>query len=974
MKPERWRQVREILEEAISIPPAERQVYLDQASSNDADLRLEVESLLRSHEKAGGIFLNTPAVDWANSASGSDGKFDRVGRRIGVYQITEEIGHGGMGEVYRAVRADGQYSKEVAIKLVRGGFDSKFVLERFRNERQILATLHHPNIGGLHDGGTTEDGIPYLVMELIEGEPIDNYCDRHNLAITERLQLFRQVCGAVQYAHQRLVIHRDIKPSNILVTKDGVPKLLDFGIAKILDPTGAAETTIVRPMTPEYASPEQIRGEPITTASDVYSLGVVLYKLLTRLSPFGATRSAHELARAVCEIEPERPSTAILKARLLPKSTGEVTLHQNVTMREGSAAKLRRRLAGDLDAIVLMSLRKEPQRRYTSVEQFSDDICRHLEGLPVAATRGSWRYRASKFVSRHKVGVAAIAAIALTLAVGVGAIVREARIAAQNERRAQQHFDDVRQLANSLMFEVHDSIRDLPGTNPARQLIVQRSLQYLNRLTKDSGGDTSLQRELANAYERIGLVQGDPNGSNLGDIAGAHDSFHKALAIREQIVKLETKPNSADLIALAASNRELCRLNTEYLGNIGTALEYCQAAMKIAEKQSQVEQGNREVLTELARDYDATGRAYGENGTGAFAGDWYKALDNHRKALALVEGLAKANPADVDLNSWHGLLSILTADDLFETGHVRQAVPLYQQATRTFEKISQQDNKLTYLNTLNLAYQRMGDMLLVAGRFEESVPYYRKQLKTSVKLVAVDPKNMVFRQGLVAAHATYGHALWRAGQIREGLASLRHGLEQIAADRQTDSGTKGLETIIRLWMAGGLEKSGDVKGAMRLYEVALANYSDICRSDPKDVGDCIMVAGVLDRVARIHLRQENLDEALTEYQKALALIEPLSLGDEPNLEALYTAVNVYYGLAEVNRIRAERSRTPRIGSEAWAQACNWYEKSHAAYLRIPSWQAITPNELESRSLNTIEARLSLFQHAPARISASNTAR
>ncbi|MBZ5690047.1 MAG: hypothetical protein LAP86_34090, partial [Acidobacteriia bacterium] len=237
-----------------------------------------------------------------------------------------------------------------------------------------------------------------------------------------------------------------------------------------------------------------------------------------------------------------------------------------------------------------------------------------------------------------------------------------------------------------------------------------------------------------------------------------------------------------------------------------------------------------------------------------------------------------------------------------------------------------------------------------------------------------DPKNMVFRQGLVAAHATYGHALWRAGQIREGLASLRHGLEQIAADRQTDSGTKGLETIIRLWMAGGLEKSGDVKGAMRLYEVALANYSDICRSDPKDVGDCIMVAGVLDRVARIHLRQENLDEALTEYQKALALIEPLSLGDEPNLEALYTAVNVYYGLAEVNRIRAERSRTPRIGSEAWAQACNWYEKSHAAYLRIPSWQPITPNELESRSLNTIEARLSLFQHAPARISASNTAR
>ncbi len=313
MNPERWQQVRGILDIAIALPADGRTLYLDQACSGDAELRAEVESLLLSHEQADD-FLKNPVVDLRSAMPDAVRKADRAGRRIGVYQIVEEIGHGGMGEVYRAVRADGQYDKQVAIKLVRLGLDTGFVLERFRHERQILASLDHPNIARLYDGGTTEDGIPYLVMELIEGTPIDQYCAEHNLEIPQRLQLFMQVCAAVQYAHQRLVIHRDIKPSNILVTADGVPKLLDFGIAKILDPSAAgAETTLIRPMTPEYASPEQIRGETITTATDVYSLGVVLYRLLTGRSPYPEkTRTPLEFARAICEVNPARPSTVVL--------------------------------------------------------------------------------------------------------------------------------------------------------------------------------------------------------------------------------------------------------------------------------------------------------------------------------------------------------------------------------------------------------------------------------------------------------------------------------------------------------------------------------------------------------------------------------------------------------------------------------------------------------------------------------------
>ena len=313
MTPERWAQVKEVLYAVLDLDPERRPAYLDRVCANDPALRQDVESYILSHAAIDSDFLKTIAME-STRPENIVLRHSLVGRLIGQYKVVEEIGAGGMGEVYRAVRADDQYQGQVAIKVVRRGFDTESGLRRFKAERQILASLSHPNIASLHDGGTTEDGLPYLVMELIEGTPIDQYCDQHDLGITERLELFRQVCAAVQYAHQRLVIHRDIKPGNILVTAEGVPKLLDFGIATILSPSAGAETTLVRSMTPEYASPEQIRSEPITTATDVYSLGVVLYRLLTGRSPYAeTTRTPHEFARIICEVEPARPSSAILR-------------------------------------------------------------------------------------------------------------------------------------------------------------------------------------------------------------------------------------------------------------------------------------------------------------------------------------------------------------------------------------------------------------------------------------------------------------------------------------------------------------------------------------------------------------------------------------------------------------------------------------------------------------------------------------
>ncbi len=664
-----------------------------------------------------------------------------------------------------------------------------------------------------------------------------------------------------------------------------------------------------------------------------------------------------------------------MKVELANNSAGEASSApvRLSALGERSPARLRRRLTGDLDVIVLKALRKESHRRYASVEQFAEDIRRHLEGLPVIARRDSLRYRAAKFVIRHKLGVAAITLILVAVTGGVVATIREARIAAANGRRAEQRFNDVRKLADSLMFEIHDAIDGLPGSTPARKLIVQRSLEYLDRLSQESTGDISLQRELANAYERIGLVQGDPNGSNLGDIAGARDSFAKSLSMREKISRNASESSVADRIALAASYREMCAISARYLGHIGAALDYCRQAVSTAEELDKAQPSNRLIQAELARALESTGTVYGQGSTSGNAGDSYAALDNHRAALDLVAKLARERPADLDLTNWQGSLSILTADDLFEIGQVSQAVPLYRKATETFEKLTQQSNKTGYKDSLEFAYQRMGDMLLVAGHFEQAAKFYRKQMQVSTDLVAADPKSMTFRTSLAASRATYGHALWRAGHVQESLTSFRQGLAELADTGQQDARAIGLEAVLRLWMAGGQEKDQDFDAALRNYLLVNDAYVRICDADPKDFEDCLSLAGTQDRIGRIHLEQGRLDEALAEYQKALAISEPSSVGSKPNLEALYTVVNVYFGLGEVYASLASKSAGSAQKTEFRKQSCVWYQKSYAAFSRIPEWLPITPNEFDSRSLKEIQNRLSLCQsetHGVVQVQAS----
>lgn len=440
MTPERWQRIDQLLDDALELEPCERAGFLDKACASDGELRAEIESLLAASELSG-KFIESPFLFTADLKD--DDSISLAGQSLGPYRLLREIGRGGMGVVYLADRDDDEFKKQVAIKLVQPGPHNKDLLRRFRRERQILASLDHPNIARLYDGGTTEQGMPYLVMEHITGTPITEYCDERKLSIGDRLKLYRDVCAAVQHAHQSFVIHRDLKPSNILVTADGEVKLLDFGIAKLLDADSAYVafdmTTGVPVMTPEYASPEQIRGQPVTTASDVYSLGVVLYELLTGHYPYRfKDRSLPEIIRVICEQEPEPPSRAInrieTKAERNEKPQTTVSAETVSRTREGKPEKLRARLRGDVSEIALMTLRKDPRHRYGTVGQLSEDIRRHLEGQVVLARKATLAYRASKFIRRYKTGAAVAMILTLTLLGGVLATLRQASIARQEAR------------------------------------------------------------------------------------------------------------------------------------------------------------------------------------------------------------------------------------------------------------------------------------------------------------------------------------------------------------------------------------------------------------------------------------------------------------------------------------------------------------------------------------------------------------
>ncbi|HEX6717720.1 MAG TPA: protein kinase [Pyrinomonadaceae bacterium] len=763
--PQRWQQVKQLLTHALELDTRQRQSFLDSACANDAGLRAEIDHLLDQQVDSSRDMLEQCASDASRLRFNTHENGTKAGTRIGSYKILREIGHGGMGAVYLAERDDEHYRQQVAIKLIKPGLGGEAIRKRFRNEMQILADLNHPNIARLFDGGETVDGVPYLVMEYVEGRPIDVFCDEQQLTIEERLKIFSTVCAAVQYAHQHLVIHRDIKPGNILVNEEGVPKLVDFGIAKLLDPDRTDATATAMPfMTPDYASPEQVRGVAVSTATDIYSLGVVLYQLLTGRRPYRVKSGvAHEIAKAICEEDPERPSTT-----QLPSS-------RRTNARE-------KRLDADLDNIVLMAMRKEPQRRYATAEQFAEDIRRYLNGLPIRARADTFGYRTGKFIHRHKLGVAAAMIIVLTLLIGIVATVWQARVARAERARAERRFNEVRQLANSFVFEVHDAVVNLPGSTPARSLIVQRGLKYLDSLAQDAAGDRGLQRELAAAYEKLGTVQYTPSVAHLGDLTGALQSHRKAAALREALVAAD--PNNLDYRRELLDSYWFIATLVGRQGDMAQELDIIRRQLPEREQLAAAEKSAFVDRYNLAGTYAYIGSLLMQ------MGDANGALDNQRKALKIREELSGLDPDQA--RSSRALTISYEYLGLAENlaGDTKGALELQQRGLQVREALVAADPLNTDLRLMLVESHRfVGDMYLKLGEVKQAREHYTKQLSLVKEMVTADPADAQLLANEAVALIKVGDVDAAIGRTANALSNYREALkirEQLSAAVPSD--------------------------------------------------------------------------------------------------------------------------------------------------------------------------------------------
>ncbi len=863
-----WARAKEVFAAAVAPPLGTRAAVLAAACGDDVDLLREVESLLASHDaaEAQAFIASPPGLD-LDAAPMSEGQ------RIGPYRVLGEVGRGGMGTVYRAIRDDDEYRKVVAVKVVRQSLDSTLAV-RLKTERQILAALEHPAIARLLDGGTTSDGIPWLAMEYVDGEIITDHVERLGLAVPERLRLFREVCAAVHYAHQMLVVHRDIKPGNILVTPAGSAKLLDFGIAKLLevaDSAGAAPTlTMLRALTPEYASPEQIRGDAVSTATDVYSLGVLLCEILTGERPYRfMNRDPAEIARVIVTVEPERPSDMAARQ---PSST------------QASP----RQLKGDLDNIVLMALRKEPERRYASVDQFSEDIRRHLLGLPVIARPDTFRYRASKFVRRNRGLVGAAVALVLSLVGGVVTTAWQAQEARRERARAERRFEDVRGLAGSFLFEFHDSIENLPGSTAARQLLVTRGLQYLDRLAQE-GGDVSLLKELIRGYVRLGDLQGRPNAANLGDVPGALVSYRKALALARSAVSVE--PN--DVAARVDLGTTLHR--------VGTLL---------ADGQGDVQGG----------------------------------LVAEREALSVMEATVADAPHDT--NAVVTLLSVNTklGDLLVKSGEIEESLAAFRKALPRYEAIAAKTGSRGDRFNLFVAHSKVGGALARIGRKQEALASYAAMLSIIQAIVDGDANDAPARRSLAVCLNKIGDLLDQTGDSPGALAKYREALVLREALAPADPrNVLARSDLVGSYIRIGdlLVRTGNEAAALAQYQLALPILEALAAQAQGDRGCQADLSGAVARIATLRARQGRATEALEAYGEVLPAFEALLKVDAGNMEARYDLAAATLGLARIQAQLAEEAKaSTETRSGRWTEARGSYERS------LGLWRGIGPGSVE----------------------------
>jgi serine/threonine protein kinase/Flp pilus assembly protein TadD len=956
MTPERWQRINAVFLEAVARDAPHRQGYLDEACRDDPTLRDEVAGLL-AHD-ATGPFLE-PAPQCLPRPSPRDGPADLpAGLRVGPYEVQELIGQGGMGSVYRAARVE-DYDQRVAIKVVRRGAAGPEAVHRFRAEVRFLAALGaHPHIAALLDAGTTADGLPYFVMEYVEGEPIDRYCDRHRLDVRRRLELFRAVCAAVQFAHQHTVIHRDLKPGNILVRADGTPKLIDFGIAKLLgpgaeSPAGAGTRTGFCPMTPDYASPEQARGEPLTTASDVYSLGVVLYELLTGRRPYRAAAHAlHEMVRIISTEVPEKPSAVIDAAETVrtpgaPQSTlpprvgegGEGGAERIGRNRGTPPHRLRRQLAGDLDNIVLMALRKEPERRYGTVEELAEDLRRHLAGLPVRARADTVAYRWGKFVRRNRAAVALAGVILLSLVLGVAgttaqwlraeanwAEARDNLAKSEHQRRRRDvNFQRLQEAVDKMLTQVGaKDLADVPRMSLVRRRLLGDALAYYQSFLEEQGDDPDIVAETARAHVRLGDIHEllDQTGEAVrvfrrardlfADLAAGHpdraayrrdlaycdyrigkalhvqrkltdaaDQLRRAIAVQEQL-RAESRDPGDILLDLANSYRLLGHVledgvsPPEAEGNYRTALGYYDRLRGPARDAPQTQRDYANCMDRLALRLRRTSPA--------------EARTLAVEVFQVRRQLARAHPDEaayqVDLAKSHRTLyreppGAVTG--LSPLDHLKAALAIWERLAADFPNVP------AYQQELASRRADLGVFFDLGGHPAEAEAEFRAAVGAYERLAAANPGQLDVREALGYSYHNLGVFFSRRGNQAE--AGRQYAAAVAVRQRLVDAAPGVVPYQLDLaksvrYLGATLLKTGDRDGAFARFGDSTRQIEALVDRDPENLevrhnlADCNLKIGQQIEADDPHQAEHYFDEAVRHWDRIVrkAPTDPRYLG------------------------------------------------------------------------------------------------
>ncbi len=876
-----WSRLEDLFDELCTLDEETSRRILDQRCDGDTKLRSDAERMLRAHREEG--------------AANREARAEAAGRRFGHWQTVRLLARGGMGEVWLARRADGQHEQQAALKILSPYLAAADSVHRFRRERELLARLEHPNIARLLDGGMSAQGEPYLVMEYVEGVRLDLYCDNQRLPIRERLQLFLKVCGAVNAAHQYFVVHRDLKPGNILVNAEGEPKLLDFGIAKLIDAEAGLEHTATANvfLTPMYASPEILRGQPASVASDIYSLGVVLYELLAGRRPFDAAKlSPAALMEAVTERDVPRPSAVAEKER-------------------GAA------LAGDLDAIALKALAQNPEERYASAAQLAEDIRRHLNGQPVEAVRATWGYVTRKFIRRNRLAVSAAAVLLVSLGAGIGGTLWQAHIAREQRSSAEQRFNDVRQLANYLLFDLYDSVGKVPGTMPVQAAMSERTLEYLDRLAAIKSEDPALRLELAQGYLRLVTILGARLG--LGDTLGNHakavDIARKALgiiqplererpgdlAVRRTRAEIEEQLGNAlqltgqyseafshlekpaatfDQIA-AANPRNVpalqdagkgwqiyARLLSEKggyltfnsdapLAALRKSVAYLQSALKIDPK-------NAQTIQSLAISTEAIGRIDGQANPAEGRKDFSAALD-------LLAKLPDTERRGVEMEQIQARVLGLLGWTQGQLGDYKSSLASLQQARTILEAQAAADpNNVGAQYRLVEAYRSLGLVEGYAGNAAKSLEYLQKSATLLDAAVKRDPANAFYPVILAELQGRVANLLVRAGRTVEARPYAESSVSYFRKLGDAPNATPGqLMECVRSLAEVGIPSLRDFPAALR---IAL-------RADRLAAGKN---AGVLGYLAESYALNKNFPQAAEAAERGLAVTAPTKPGEPPS--------------------------------------------------------------------------------------------